>query len=817
MSGLGVFILGPTAGVTVGRSLTVQGSVPVFLGAVNSMDIVFPGGASATIRPPPGSGFGRGGGSWFWQGLVPNTVRPGQAFTITVRAFGTMVTKTGPEPETMEVDGSASLSLVLENVVPILSVDPFQSPIVTRDGLYQFTLSGTFREAGAPYAPQLQYQIGSGAPVSIGLSDPVNGCAWSVKLQLGPLSYPITVTASDNFASSVVVKKTLTVLHYLPPDHPDPTLPKTLAGIPTSSSVTSWTRLEPQCAAADMGETSAARVFDPLWLMTRQWQVGEFQGEDTGSPVQVRVRATHATLSRSHFGELSDKNTKSVKYNPGQAPLEALVERRSMRPAGANDVRMLPLAVDAGLHFLRMLDLDPVGARYRAAFLKLYAMAPLTARAAAAADPDTLRFVDTMAGRAPDARLLATALKSAKSKTFHFDASLGIAAADAAAVQQIAVAWLAFYNGLFTEPATTADDAWVPARLEYALSTATRLSAAAQDDLTLTAREFDGGRLEWSSFDVNTQVRLATTGDKSFAAQTVLTIPAPVTIKGAPAPRFWEVEDAKVAYGLLSVGPTDLAHLMMIEYAHSYGNDWYVVPLTTPVGSVSRVESLVVTDTFGVRSLLRPIGDPTLPDPHFSMWQLSKLRQSAGDAPAPVANAFFLPPTLGRSLDGAVLEDVLFMRDEMANLAWGIERTIEGGAQTPVSLAGGAPQATVAPAPGTPPRYNVSTDVPANWIPLMPVQVDAIGTVQLLRAATLQPNGAKRPPVARSTVLNASRNLALYDEEVPREGVRVTRRRRLARWVDGSTVVWTAFRNDVGRGEGSAGLRFDQVEDEASS
>jgi hypothetical protein len=52
----------------------------------------------------------------------------------------------------------------------------------------------------------------------------------------------------------------------------------------------------------------------------------------------------------------------------------------------------------------------------------------------------------------------------------------------------------------------------------------------------------------------------------------------------------------------------------------------------------------------------------------------------------------------------------------------------------------------------------------------------------------------------------------LYDEEVPREGVHITRRRRMARWIDGSTWVWTAFRNEAGTGEGSAGLRFDQLD-----
>src|SRR5205085_2047990 len=136
-----------------------------------------------------------------------------------------------------------------------------------------------------------------------------------------------------------------------------------------SGSVTSWTRLEPQVSGADVTETSAARLFDPLWLMTRQWQMGEFQGEDAGTPIQARVRSTNATLSRYHMGELSAEKAQSLGYAPARGPLEVMAERRTMRPGRVTDIRMLPWAVDAGLHFLRMLELDPVGRKYRDAFL----------------------------------------------------------------------------------------------------------------------------------------------------------------------------------------------------------------------------------------------------------------------------------------------------------------------------------------------------------------------------------------------------------------------------------------------------------------
>jgi hypothetical protein len=49
-------------------------------------------------------------------------------------------------------------------------------------------------------------------------------------------------------------------------------------------------------------------------------------------------------------------------------------------------------------------------------------------------------------------------------------------------------------------------------------------------------------------------------------------------------------------------------------------------------------------------------------------------------------------------------------------------------------------------------------------------------------------------------------------EEVPREGQHVNRLRVVARWIDGSTWLWTAFRKQVGRGEGSSGLAFDRLE-----
>jgi len=57
--------------------------------------------------------------------------------------------------------------------------------------------------------------------------------------------------------------------------------------------------------------------------------------------------------------------------------------------------------------------------------------------------------------------------------------------------------------------------------------------------------------------------------------------------------------------------------------------------------------------------------------------------------------------------------------------------------------------------------------------------------------------------------------LTVLGDGVPKtraaEARHVTRACRMSRWIHGSTFVWTAFRKQVGRGEGSSGLRFDQL------
>ena len=91
-------------------------------------------------------------------------------------------------------------------------------------------------------------------------------------------------------------------------------------------------------------------------------------------------------------------------------------------------------------------------------------------------------------------------------------------------------------------------------------------------------------------------------------------IPAPLTVRGVPAPRVFEFEDAVHDLRALQPGPTELPQLLMPEAMSRYGNDWYLIPIDLPVGTVSATRSLVITDTFGAQTLLRPDGHRVLAD-----------------------------------------------------------------------------------------------------------------------------------------------------------------------------------------------------------
>jgi hypothetical protein len=305
------------------------------------------------------------------------------------------------------------------------------------------------------------------------------------------------------------------------------------------------------------------------------------------------------------------------------------------------------------------------------------------------------------------------------------------------------------------------------------------------------------------------------------------TLPTPVGYPGKPADRYWEFEDANVSFGGIDGGAVSVARMLLVEYALVFGNDWFVVPVEMPVGSLFRTTKFRVRDTFGVESLIGP--SKNVDGPSWTMWQLSSPAATFSTASGP-PSFFFLPPVLAQTLESDPVEEVALFRDEMANMAWGVERRVQGATgeavdRTREPLRVAANQHVGGTVPDASIFYRLATPVFERWIPFVPVAMAgssaAALAMQLERRAMLRtlPDGTRVTVQPQGILLRSDLSLAvdrdalrLEEEEVPREGVVVERTFQYARWLDGRSFVWLGRRKYVGKGEGASGLRFDRID-----
>ena len=500
------------------------------------------------------------------------------------------------------------------------------------------------------------------------------------------------------------------------------------------ASITTWTRLEPDTQtnlpAQDLGEGVAARLADPLWLLGRQWQMGELTGEDAASPVTVRIAAASFALDNLQIG--ADARSFAAATVAAEAEVEhdgAPPDRRTRATGGAS---LLDLLGEASLP------------TYRARLLQ---HAPLDPGA-----PD-----GDWALRALDAGTLA--------------ATLGVTEGDRQQFDDVLATWAAWYR---PRAQARANAAWVPDRLEY------RFAASAtvpEGRLVLDAPEHTGDRLDWYSFTAGAPAFGGTATPLATAAEVM---PTQLQIPGMPALTFWEMEDPRFDPGRIESGPTDAARLLLIEAALAFAADWFLLPLRVPVASLTRVEPLLVTDTFGVATLVRPV-DEVRPHPGWRLWRVSELPY------------LLLPPPAAGFLTAEPVEQIALVRDEAANLAWALQITPAPLFAPPAPPATGAGELTYVP----------MTTPPDDRVPLPLLETDA-GRWLVRGRFEGQPGGPFGALLAP--------DFRLRDEELPDEGLMLERRYELGRTPDGTLHLWISRAKRIGARLPASGLVFDRMD-----
>ncbi len=608
-----------------------------------------------------------------------------------------------------------------------------------------------------------------------------------------------------------------------------------------------WNRLEPRSREVDFDEALAARVHDPLWMLSRQWQVGEFQGEDTGSAVLAKVAQRITPVASHQIGTAPQPQAED-----GTLPAEARVEQLPIEfPAitraqiGRTFVLMLgeasAAAVAAGT-LAAPLDLAAYRARLRSDFGVAEDPAPTASDPVAGARARTAarsrRTTAALAGSAVDGRRIRSALALPSSQ---IPALLtgGLVAGHGPVLAAATARFVAWFDELY--PAPDAGGAWSGAQLEYQ---ATCSLPTSHGEVRLSLAEHASGRLDWWSYDQHSR-SAATAATSTVRRHSV--IPAPAQFAGMPNPRWWQFEDAAVDLGHFRAASTDLARIVVAEFALVYGNNWMVIPCNQQVGTLSEIDGVVVTDVFGQRTLVESAVGAS--NGSWSSWDLFSVSPRTASEASALGQHLFVPAALGQVIEADPHEVVTLVRDESANMVWGIERRVPDGlggsedaaevarrftdalqaltepAAVPAS-AGTAAGATGTAADEDAPalRYVLGTTVAENWIPFVPVHTGADRrAIQLQRGSMprFSATGAEiqrirpRTTILRPGLTDADLSTADYfvhEEEVPRSGVTVSGKIRRTRWLGGRTVIWHGRTVTSGRGETDSGLRFDVVE-----
>jgi hypothetical protein len=585
-------------------------------------------------------------------------------------------------------------------------------------------------------------------------------------------------------------------------------------------AIVTWNRLEPRPRTENFQRSLRAEVRDPLWMLCRQWQVGEFAGHDGGTAVKTQLEMETVRLNR-----YAARGRPAVPYDESVG-LETIVERESVP---------LDLATRAlaGRHFVKLLARQ-TPSDLRPEYLGEYGFIEPTERLDVArlrSDQPAAQLLHAVAGRVIDGGRLLVAIASGHHDSFV--AASAMSPSEQVAARAAAGELVAWFRRVFNAPDAPEEDAWAPSYLEYQMAVAADATTTGHQTV-LDAEEYHHGHLDWYSFDIREagpEERLTDLEPGSIPHQPPVLdpplafVPTPVEFAGMPNLRWWQLEDQQTDFGSLNAGTTDVALLMLAEFGLVYGNDWSIVPYDLSVGSLARITGLIVTDSFGERTLVRAAGRTAGDD--WQRWGLYHL--SPGDGPPD--DRLFLAPALARSDSGAVIEEVVLARDEVANMVWGIESVIPGvrgdgtnGFEAATALtaflarsesAGGGPEVET----DAEIRYVLGTTVPENWIPFIAVNEPGSNRqIRLQRAAmprlvtgeltdVVEPRGA----VLRHG-LDAGEPYFVHEEEVPRGGAVVARAFQRARWRHGRVVTWLGRRKTAARGPGASGLRFDRTE-----
>ncbi|HEX5171077.1 MAG TPA: hypothetical protein VFW11_18000 [Cyclobacteriaceae bacterium] len=547
-------------------------------------------------------------------------------------------------------------------------------------------------------------------------------------------------------------------------------------------SITVYNRLEAIPRAVDFDRSLRAEIRDAMWMLTRQWQFGEFKGEDAATAVTTKVVGEHTTMNTIHFGDNAHPYDASL-------PLETVVEREMLGPN-------LALSVQMGRYFIKLIKSKPNFLILLGQLMNEY---PLD-HEPDPNDVDGIQMLRVVQGKVFDGFRFYQAI-------LNNNVPATLSAGLVTEIEDFETWFRRNYN----QPRTNINPAWQPSQLEYqfAISSTTGETTSKK----LVADHYPGGHLDWYAFDI-AQSSGGTPFDNSLITESIQSyIPTPLSFRGMPNPRFWMMEESMTDFGRIDTTPTGLLHLLLAEFGLTCSNDWFMLPYQLDVNTLCEMKGILVKDVFGEYTLIRPAGKG--PETQWHRWTMFHHTNVQGRSSS-ATNSFYLVPG-SKALEGSPLEQVNFLRDEMANMVWGVESIVpsQSGKGTsgdemalerpPVSEFDTEPPTEEAIKPNV--QYILGTRVPANWIPFIPVHMEGSNAEIRLQRAKLP---AAKPPMG---VLLTEKSAPYFIEEktLDSSGLLVSRAPQLVRYINGASCLWIGRKKEAGKGLGWSNLKFDQI------
>ncbi|MCB0252371.1 MAG: hypothetical protein KDI55_01440 [Anaerolineae bacterium] len=352
-------------------------------------------------------------------------------------------------------------------------------------------------------------------------------------------------------------------------------------------------------------------------------------------------------------------------------------------------------------------------------------------------------------------------------------------------------------------------DLWDPAELAYQ-------ATFQAGPLELPLPRHDGGHIDWYSVDAASGPVVPGTGQADHQV-----IPSRMHYPGAPHPRWWQIENARVDIGGFPPDRAHFATMLLIDLIASHSDDWFTFPVTTANGNLVQLREVVIKDSFDDTWIVTP---PT----GWSLFALSGAQDAGLDSAT-----LLLWPTVTSPLVGTVHEEVVLGVDEDANMLWAVEMRLNGkdlptaessltgpdDGQTPggTGVDGSARLAY---------RYNPAYGLRPYWHPYTIDNVNGNRRFVQGRLADLRTSPAELMPEAQAVLLRDGANYTadpaqqtapvhqIEPATVPDQGLRLQRRWMLVRQTDGRPRLWMQRQRLPLLSPPVSGLRFDVLEQE---